>query len=707
MAGISTSIQIADRVSGALNRIIAKLYNTTAAFDAVDHASETTFNTAGVQAMTEEMYGYENRIRQLEADLVDANRRLIQMEEQTNRVTTAGNLLRSTFRMALGTISAIGGKKILNISDEFVQTTSRLNMMNNGLQTTDELVQMVYLSAQNARGSFDSMADVVSRFGNNAGDAFEDTAEIVSFANLIQKQMKIAGASQTESANAMLQLSQAIGSGVLRGDELNSIFEQAPNLIQSIADYLDVPIGQIRKMASEGEITADTVKAAVFASADDINKKFGQMPKTWGDIWQSIQNTALVKSQPVLQRLNAMANSERFETFVEKATTAVALGANVAVTVLDAIGTAGAFVYDNWSIIGPLIAGVLGIMLTYWTATKGIAIAQGVLSGEMAVFRAVQTFVSIGWGILTGNTAAASSAQFVYNSALMACPITWIIIAIIALVAVIVALANWIAKTSDVAVTGFGIISGAVAVAGAFIWNTVIGLINGIIQFAWTHFVEPWIGIIEFVLNVINGGFNTFGDMTANLIGNVISWFLSLGKVVATIIDAIFGTNWTTGLENLQSKVLAWGKSENAITLDRTAPELGGRISYGDAWSSGVAWGDGAAERLGNLTASLDTSAFDSAYTGTDAGSVADNLSSIAGDTASISDSVDISNENLKYMRDIAERDAVNRFTTAEIKVDMQNNNTISSDMDIDGVVEQLTEGVREAMEQAAEGEHE
>ena len=177
-----------------------------------------------------------------------------------NRQNELTNTIKNAV-LAFVSIQSVG--KALNISDELVQTTSRLNMMNDGLQSTQELVNMVYAAAQDARGSFSEMADVVARFGNNAGDAFGSSEEVVAFADLIQKQMTIAGASTQEASNAMLQLSQALGSGVLRGDELNSIFEQAPNLIQSIADYLDVPIGKIREMAADGELSADVVKAAI------------------------------------------------------------------------------------------------------------------------------------------------------------------------------------------------------------------------------------------------------------------------------------------------------------------------------------------------------------------------------------------------------------------------------------------------------------
>ena len=280
--------------------------------------------------------------------------------QEVSAGTQQANELTNTIKRAVAayiSIQSVG--KALNISDELVQTTSRLNMMNDGVQTTAELVNMVYAAAQDARGSFSQMADVVARFGNNAKDAFSSSEEVVAFADLIQKQMTIAGASTQEAANAELQLSQALGSGVLRGDELNSIFEQAPNLIQNIADYLDVPIGKIREMAADGELSADVVKAAIFSAADDINSKFNEMPMTWGQIWQSMQNTALIAFQPVLQRLNDLANSEAFQTFIQGAIEAMATLANILLNVFDLAMSIGTFIGDNWSIIAPIVYGIV------------------------------------------------------------------------------------------------------------------------------------------------------------------------------------------------------------------------------------------------------------------------------------------------------------------------------------------------------------
>ena len=311
--------------------------------------------------------------------------------------------------------------------------------------------------------------------------------------------------------------------------------------------------------------------------------------------------------------------------------------------------------------------------------------------------------LSIGFGVLTGNTAAASAAVFTFNSALLASPITWIIMLIAVVIGLLYGVVAIINKVTGSSISATGLICGAIAVAGAFIGNTVIGLLNALIQYIWAIFVAPFLGIVEWILNVCNGGFNSFGDAVANLIGQIIGWFLNLGKVVTTIIDAIFGTNWTAGLESLQSSVTAWGKNENAITLDKNAPTIDYRFEYGDAWAAGNDFGKGIDAKLGgmfNMGGLGDSSGFDlgdiAAYTG----ETADN-------TGKTADALAVTEEQLEYLRDIAERDAINRFTTAEVKIDMTGmTNRIDGSADLDGVISQLTEGFTEALVTAAEGVH-
>ena len=351
-----------DQANAELEQLRGQLNNAIQAQnelnDAMQNMDVSAANTAYLQ-LSQTVGNTERYIR----DNVDEQGRF---NQEIASGTQQANELTNTIKRAVAayvSIQSVG--KALDISDELTQTTSRLDMMNDGVQTTAELVNMVYAAAQDARGSFSQMADVVARFGNNAKDAFSSSEEVVAFADLIQKHMTIAGASTQEAANAELQLSQALGSGVLRGDELNSIFEQAPNLIQNIADYLDVPIGKIREMAADGELSADVVKAAIFSAADDINSKFNEMPMTWGQMWQSMQNTALIAFQPVLQRLNDLANSEAFQTFVQNAVEAMATLANIVLNIFELVGTVGGFIADNWSVISPIIYGVIGALAVY------------------------------------------------------------------------------------------------------------------------------------------------------------------------------------------------------------------------------------------------------------------------------------------------------------------------------------------------------
>lgn len=626
--------------------------------------------------------------------------------------TMQANTLLDTIKGAVTTYLGIQtAKSALNASDEITQTTARLNLMNDGVQSTQDLLNMVYLSAEDARGSLSGMADVVARFGNNAKDAFSSSAEVIDFANLVQKQMTIAGASTNEASNAMLQLSQGLGSGVLRGDELNSIFEQAPNLIQNIADYLDKPIGQIREIAKEGELTADVVKAAIFDASDEINENFENMPMTWAQAWQSIQNTTIMAFQPVLQRINDLANSSGFQAFSTAVINDMAVVANVVLNIFELVGSVAGFVAENWSIIEPFIMGAataMGIYLSVLAAYNTVRAVTNALKTIAAVRTSVHSAALM---MESDATFTATAEQYGFNAALLACPLTWVIVLIIAVIAIIYAVVAAINKATNSTISATGVICGAITTAGAFIWNTAIGLINAIIQNTWSMFVEPFIGIIEWVLNACNGGFQDFGGAVANLIGQIISWFLSLGKVVTKIIDSIFGTDWTSGLSSLQDSVIAWGKTDEAITISREAPEINSHIDYGTAWDTGYSFGEKVDETVQNfnvsdLFGSTNIPSPDDYAYALDNSALGSNVSSAADSADKTAKSLECTSEDLKYLRDIAEREIINRFTTAEIKVEMTNNNSINNELDLDGVTEHLRTKLEEEMNAVAEGVH-
>lgn len=628
--------------------------------------------------------------------------------------TQQANELTNTIKRAVAayiSIQSVG--KALNISDELVQTTSRLNMMNDGVQTTAELVNMVYAAAQDARGSFGQMADVVARFGNNAKDAFSSSEEVVAFADLIQKQMTIAGASTQEAANAELQLSQALGSGVLRGDELNSIFEQAPNLIQNIADYLDVPIGKIREMAADGELSADVVKAAIFSAADDINSKFNEMPMTWGQMWQSMQNTALIAFQPVLQRLNDLANSEAFQTFIQGAIEAMATLANILLNVFDLAVSIGTFIGDNWSIIAPIVYGIVAALTAYIAISAIVAAINGVMAIAEGVKAAAQMMA-------TGATFAETAAQQGLNAALMACPLTWIIMLILALIVVIFAVCNAIAKMTGIANSGFGVITGGVNVVIQFFKNLGLTVAN----------IALGIG------NAIAALASNMMTAFHNAICSVQSWFYNLLSTALSVIEGICSalnklpfvefdySGISSAADDYAAKAseAAGNKEDYQSISDAFNEGFTTFDAFQDGWASdafnaGAAWGDGIADKVSNFSLSdvfgqTDipnvgdyTSGFNDAIANSGVG---DSIGNIDDNTGKIKDSLEVSEEDLKYLRDIAEQEAINRFTTAEINVDMSGmQNTVNSGDDIDGFMTKLTDSVNEAVDNMTEGVHE
>lgn len=706
-----------DQANAELEQLRGQLNNAIQAQnelnDAMQNMDVSAANTAYLQ-LSQTVGNTERYIR----DNVDEQGRF---NQEIASGTQQANELTNTIKRAVAayvSIQSVG--KALDISDELTQTTSRLDMMNDGVQTTAELVNMVYAAAQDARGSFSQMADVVARFGNNAKDAFSSSEEVVAFADLIQKQMTIAGASTQEAANAELQLSQALGSGVLRGDELNSIFEQAPNLIQNIADYLDVPIGKIREMAADGELSADVVKAAIFSAADDINSKFNEMPMTWGQMWQSMQNTALIAFQPVLQRLNDLANSEAFQTFVQNAVEAMATLANIVLNIFELVGTVGGFIADNWSVISPIIYGVIGALAVY-AAYLGIVKGIEIASAAATAIHSVAMSAKIGvMAALTGQTMAATAAQMGYNGALYACPVVWIIMLLIALIAIIFAVCNAIAKMTGIANSGFGVITGGVNVVIQFFKNLGLTVAN----------IALGIG------NAIAALASNMMTAFHNAICNVQSWFYNLLSTACSVIENIAAalnklpfvsfdySGISSAADDYAAKASeAAGNKEDYTSISDAFNE--GFTTFdafqdgwaSDAFNAGAAWGDGVADKVSNFSLSdvfgqTDipnvgdyTSGFNDAIANSGIG---DSVGSIDDNTGKIKDSLDVTEEDLKYLRDIAEQEAINRFTTAEINVDMSGmQNTVNSGDDIDGFMTKLTDSVNEAVDNMTEGVHE
>lgn len=617
---------------------------------------------------------------------------------------------------AYASVQTIG--KVMDLSDQLTSTTARLNLMNDGLQTTQDLQNMIYLSAERSRGAYQATADAVSKLGLMAGDAFSSSEEIIAFTEQLNKQFTIAGTEAAGIDAAMLQLTQAMGSGVLRGEEYNSILEQAPNIIQAIADYMEVPKGQLKDMAAEGEITAEIVKNAMFAAADETNAKFESMPKTFSQIWTSFQNTALMAFQPVLQRLNDLANSEGFQTFVNGAIEALSMVAGIAVEIFNLITSVGTVLADNWSWLSPIIYGVIGALAVYYGWLGLVKMAELLGAAATGALTLAKMLAVPIYAAMTGATMAETAAQWGLNSAMYACPIVWIIILIIALIALFYAAVAAVNKFAGTSVSATGIICGVFMVAAAFIGNLFVALINFVIDI----FVVLWNFIAAFA-NFFGNVFNDPVGAIARLFFDLVDTVLSLLQSLASAIDTIFGSNLAGAVQGWRDSLGGWvdstfGQGEE-IMAKLNAEDLHlDRFEYSSAWDAGYSFGEGIDESIANFDPSslFDTNVpgagdyADLSNYGSDLGGlggIGSGVDDIAGNTGAIADSMDITEEDLKYLRDIAEQEAINRFTTAEISVDMSGmQNNISNGMDLDGVISGLTEGVNEAIDSMAEGVH-
>lgn len=700
--GTDTANAELEQLRGQLDQAVQEQQNLNRAVDNMD-----------VQAANEAYLRLSQTIGNTERyirDNVDEQGRFNrEIEEGTNEA----NELMQTIKGAVAAYATIQTlSAALNLSDQLTSTTARLNLMNDGLQTTQDLQNMIYLSAERARGSYQATADAVSKLGLMAGDAFSSSEEIIAFMEQVNKQFTIAGTEAAGIDAAMLQLTQAMGSGVLRGEEYNSILEQAPNIIQAIADYMEVPKGQLKDMAAEGMITADIVKAAMFAAADDTNAKFEQMPKTFSQIWTSFQNTALMAFQPVLQRMNEIANSEAFQSFVNNAIEALSMVAGIALEIFDLLVGVAEIVGENWSWLSPIIYGVAGALAVYYgwlLLTKGAEMAMAAVHGIVAVAKGIMAAATM---LVTGATRAETTAQYGLNAAMYACPIVRIIILIIALIALFYAAVAAVNKFAGTSVSATGIICGAFMVALAFIGNIFVAL--------WNLVVDVFVLIYNLVATVANFIGNVFTDpigAVCRLFFDLADTVLGILQALASAIDAIFGSNLAGSVQGWRDSLGGWvdetfGKGDEVMAKMNADDMKLGRFEYGAAWDAGYSFGEGIDESIANFDPSslFDTNvpgAGDYADLSNYGAGLAGDVGDIAGNTGAIKDSMDITEEDLKYLRDIAEQEAINRFTTAEITIEQTNHNTVSGKMDLDGVVDGLTGAVNEAADIIAEGVHE
>lgn len=654
MATIRAAIQIYDQMSRPLQAMSRGVNTLINAMETAQGTFEHGFDSSVLQQVREDIAeataGFDQMEQQLRQADTAQNRFNDRIQEGSDR---AGGLLQQikNIAVAAGGLAAI--KKLVNLSDSMASTRARLNLIVDDGGSVGELEKKIMASAQRSRASYLTTAQAVSQMGLMTADAFSGNDELIAFTETLNKQFVIAGAQAQQIEAATLQLTQAMASGVLRGEELNSVFENAQPVVQSIADYLGVSIGEIRAMAEEGQITADVVKNAVLSSANEVNKTFENMPITWGQVFTMASNVALQVLQPLLNGINWLAN--------------------------------------NISIIGPLVLGLGAAFAVFQIAAHWTQIA----AAATAIYHGVVNFLSIGFGILTGNTAAASAAVFTFNSALLANPIVWVVMLIAVLIAALYAGVAAYNKFTGAGVSATGIIGGAFAVLGAHILNTfIIPLQNAFAMIA------------NFIGNVFNDPVAAVKVLFYDMCLTVIGYIRNLAQGIEDLINKIPGVtvditsgldNFYVGLEQAQQKVKdEAGWVEYVQKMDF--------IDYSEAASAGYDFGKGIADKISGAFSLDGTDAFN---LGNTLDGIYGNTGDTAGNTAAMSDALDIAEEDLAYLRDIAEREAINRFTTAEIHVEQHNENHISSDTDLDGIMDAWANDFAEKLDVSEEGVHE
>lgn len=628
MAEVRESLVLKDRFSQAFSNYIHYAEESAAVTEEAKKALSAYAGTAEQAAASSKEAG-------VTINITNANTN--QYAASANAAASATSVLSgSILRLASAYLSLQGAQKLLNLTDAYTQTTARLDRMNDGLQTTEELQNRIMLSAQRSRGAYQETADMVSKLGTLAGEAFGSTQEIIDFAEQLNKQFALAGTSAQGQTAAMLQLTQAMSSGVLRGEELNSILDQAPTITMAIADYLDLSVGEMRELASQGQVSAEVVKNALFAAAEETNAAFSSIPMTWGQLWTQVQNVGFSAIQPLLEALQ----------------------------------TVPQMIADNWDAIEPVVVAVAAAL-----------------------------------GVLTAATLAQAAAQWVANSAMLANPITWVVLGVAALVlAIYAAVEAWNHFTGST-VSALGVITGAIAVVAARAWNIILSAVDLVL------------GVLEYLVNPVINWINFFANAFTSPISSIVYLFQSMADTVLGIlekiagaIDALFGSKlanavsgWRTGLKGLADDlVLKYAPDEDYKEvigkLDLSMENFGvNKIDLGDAWNAGYNWGanldSGISDTFGNI----------GGYENVGASDTEKYLSGIDKNVGSIAKSVDISQEDLKSLVDMAERQYINQInlTAQSPVVQVSGANTGNTEQDRQA----LADAIRDVLlEQSAAG---
>lgn len=557
--------------------------------------------TAPLRDIEKAMGGVVNQTVNLNITL-NENSSMQRVVEQSMRQTdSAAKALSGTIGKL---VAAFGGitlvKKAMDLSDELTMTQARLNNVNDGLQTTAELQNLIYQAAQRSRGSYAGMMQTVASLKAQTGDTFSSVREAIAFTELLNKQFKIAGADATAIASTMYNLTQALSTGVLRGQDLNIVMSNAPQIAQRIAKAMGVSVGELKNLASQGQVTSDVVKRAMLDSADDINKQFDNMPKTFGDVGQEIKNIATREFQPIGKMLSDALNSGEVEQGISAIGNAFYIIAGIAGRFFGAVGEG----------LGNLTNGLINASGHVGFLGTVFIVLSGIVSGVSAyILNRLAEIANMG----------ISSAEFLYNAWAQA----------------VFAVQSAVIKFASGAVRAFAGVVRSAGQAASAIGN------------AFVQGVNIAIGGINKLIDAINKipGVNIGGVASLAAPGNV-------GADLAASLDGVADALGTMQPDSPTLKMF-----ERAEVQDPAKAFKGGYAS-GSKWAENLLNGmnyQSDAGEYGDLLSGIEENTANAVPNGSGG-----NVGSV-GRVKKV-DNVKLSDEDLKIYRDLAERRYMNNI---------------------------------------------
>ena len=640
-----TSFQLTDRMTAPLMNITNAVSTVINECERAQGVSGNMFNTSKLASARTNLGLADAEIKQIASD---TSRASISQETYNGKVREGTNSAKGLLSTVKGLVASLGGIFLIRQGASFIgECNEKVSQLHQAETKLTEVMGAMQGAGTSQVNMMKNLASEISGYGvvgktaliNGAQQASTYFHQTDAVKTLLPKMADLAV--QMHGVNVTNE--DMVNIGNMTGKVMTGQVGALRRAGISFTDYQE----KVMKNGTEME-KANMLAQVIEQNVGKMNETMaktpeGVMARNQND-FNAVKTTIGEQVQPaIVSMFNAIHNNLPTIQLLATGFGNAAVLVMGAITGIINIGTQMInFFKSNWTLIEPIIWGIVAALIVY-NATMGIGWLTTLKDIGAKALHVVSSAAS------TAAIIAMTFAQEGLNAALSLCPLTWIIIAIIAVIAAIYLVVAAINKVQNKTRSATGVIFGVVASAGAAIINVGIGTINAIIQAVWSIFVQPFIGIIEWILNVTNGGFDSFGGAVANLIGQIISWFLSLGKVVTKIIDAIFGTDWTSGLTSLQDTVTSWGKNENSITLNKEAPSIDYRINYGDAYGKGYDLGKGVENKVkntfGNLFKKGETKDKDYSY-GTDA--ITNNTAETAANTAKTSDSLDITNQQLK-----------------------------------------------------------